>query len=96
MNWLQRYRVRHYVRNSIWILPALGMVAALAFIRLLFWIDQMLQWESGFQPDSARALLSTLASSVFTLVVFVSSTLLLALQLASSNLTPRIIAILRR
>ena len=96
MNWLQRYRVRHYVRNSIWILPALGTVAALASIRLLFWIDQMLQWESGFQPDSARALLSTLASSVFTLIVFVSSALLLALQLASSQLTPRIIAIVFR
>jgi hypothetical protein len=22
MTWLQRYRVRHYVRNSIWLLPA--------------------------------------------------------------------------
>ena len=30
MSWLQRYQIRHYVRNSIWILPSLGMVAALA------------------------------------------------------------------
>jgi hypothetical protein len=29
MTWLQRYRVRHYVRNSIWILPLLSMAAAL-------------------------------------------------------------------
>ena len=55
MNWLQAYRVRQYVRNSIWILPALGIVAALASIRLLISIDQVLHWESGFQPDSARA-----------------------------------------
>ena len=93
MNWLQAYRVRHYVRNSIWILPVLGMLGAMACIRLLYRIDEVIKWESGFQPESARALLSTLASSVFTLIVFVSSALLLAVQLASSQLTPRIIAI---
>ena len=93
MKWLQAYRVRHVLRNSIWIAPALGMVAALASIRVLICIDQVLQWQSDFEPESARALLSTLAASVFTLVVFVSSALLLAVQLASSQLTPRIIAI---
>ena len=28
MTWLQRYRVRHYITNSIWILPLLGILAA--------------------------------------------------------------------
>ena len=40
--------------------------------------------------------MSSLASSVFTLVVFVSSALLVAVQLVSSQLTPRIIAIVFR
>ncbi len=96
MKWLRAYRVRQFVRNSIWIAPALGMMAALASIRLLILIDHYFQWESGFEPESARALLCTLASSVFTLVVFVSSALLLAVQLASSQLTPRIIAVVFR
>jgi uncharacterized membrane protein len=30
MTWLQRYRVHHYVRNSIWILPSLAVVAQLS------------------------------------------------------------------
>ena len=30
MTWLQRYRVRHYVNNSIWIGPLVSMLAALA------------------------------------------------------------------
>ena len=94
VNWLQAYRVRHYVRNSLWILPVLGMLAAMASIRLLYRIDDALRWQSAFQPESERALFGTIASSVFTLVVFVSSALLLAVQLASSQLTPRIIAIL--
>src|SRR5208337_109331 len=93
MKWLRAYRVRHFLRNSLWVPPALGMVAALASIRVLISIDRVLQWESDFEPESARALMGTLASSVFTLVVFVSSALLLAVQLASSQLTPRIIAI---
>jgi hypothetical protein len=33
MTWLQRYRVRAYFRNSIWILPLLSMPAALAAVR---------------------------------------------------------------
>ena len=28
MTWLRRHRVRHYVGDSIWILPVLGMIAA--------------------------------------------------------------------
>ncbi len=93
MKWLPAYRLRQFLRHSIWVLPALGMLAALVCIRVLILIDQQVQWESRFDPESARALLSTLASAVFTLVVFVSSALLLAVQLASSQLTPRIIAI---
>jgi uncharacterized membrane protein len=69
------------------------MLAAMASIRLLYQIDGAIGWESSFQPESARALFSTLASSVFTLIVFVSSALLVAVQLVSSQLTPRIIAI---
>jgi len=45
MTWLQRYRVRHYVANSIWILPLFGMVAALAAGRFLHWAN--LQGHTG-------------------------------------------------
>ena len=93
MTWLQRYRVRHYLANSIWILPVLSMVAAIAAVRLLHWIEEAMGWESDFHPDTAQAVLGTMASSMFTFIVFVSSALLVVVQLASSQLTPRIIAI---
>jgi uncharacterized membrane protein len=96
MSWKRAYQARLAFRNAIWILPALGMVAGLVMIRILIAIDRSLGWDAGFPPESARALVSTLASSVFTLVVFVSSALLLAVQLASSQLTPRVIAIVFR
>jgi uncharacterized membrane protein len=93
MTWLQRHRVRHYVGDSIWILPVLGMVAALGAVRLLNWVDAAMGWRSGFHPEAARTVLGTLSSSMFTLIVFVSSALLVAVQLASAQLTPRVIAI---
>src|SRR5262249_39676957 len=52
-----------------------------------------LAWESNVHPDTARAVLGALASSMFTFVVFVCSALLVAVQLASAQLTPRIIAL---
>jgi uncharacterized membrane protein len=94
MSWLQRYRLRHYVNNSIWVLPLLGMVAALLLVRVLHWIDRTMGWESSFGADPVRTVLGTTASSMFTFIVFLSSALLVAVQLASGQLTPRIIALL--
>jgi uncharacterized membrane protein len=96
MTWLQRYRVRHYFANSIWIVPALSIVAALVVVPPLHRMEQALGWESAVSPDAARAVLGTLASAMFTFIVFVSSALLVAVQLASAQLTPRIIAIVFR
>jgi uncharacterized membrane protein len=96
MTWIQRYRVRYYFRNSIWILPVLSALAAIAVVRLLHWIEQQMGWVSPVDPDTARALLGTAASSLFTSIVFVCTALLVAVQLASAALTPRIIALVFR
>lgn len=96
MTWLQRCRFLHYVRNSIWLLPALGMGFGILFVRGLHWFEMEMGFESSMNPDSVRAVLGALAASIFTLVVFVSSALLVVLQIASSQLSPRIIGIVFR
>jgi len=96
MTWLLRHRIRHYVQNSIWGLPALAMVLALAAVQFLHRVEESMGWELGSDPDSARAVLGMLAASMFTFIVFVSSTLLITVQLASAQLSPRIIAMLFR
>jgi uncharacterized membrane protein len=96
VTWLQRYRVRHYVKNSIWILPVLSTLVAVAAVRLLHWIELEESLVSTVDSDTARAVLPTLASSLFTSVVFVCSALLVVVQLASAALTPRIIGIVFR
>src|SRR5262245_5565042 len=96
MTWLQRYRIRHYVAHSIWILPSLSMLAVLFVVRVVYWIDETTGLVSHVDPDAMRSLLGTLAASMFTFVVFVCSALLIAVQLASAQLTPRIIAFVFR
>jgi uncharacterized membrane protein len=96
MTWLQRYRIRHYISNSVWILPVLSAVAAVAAVRVLHWIEQEMGWVSPVDPDTARAVLGTMASALFTSIVFVCTALLVAVQLASAALTPRIIALVFR
>lgn len=93
MTWLQRYRIRYYVENSIWVFPFFSMLVALILVPLLHWFEDAMGWQSAVNPDAARALLGTLAASMFTFIVFVSSALLIAVQIASAQLSPRIIAI---
>ena len=47
----------------------------------------------NFTPDGARCILGAFTSSMLTFVVFVVSSLLIVVQLASAQLTPRIIAL---
>jgi uncharacterized membrane protein len=96
MTWLQRYRIRHYFGNSIWILPVLAALVAVAAIHVLHEIEKEMGWVSPVDADTARAVLATMASAVFTAVVFVCTALLVAVQLASAALSPRIIGLVFR
>jgi uncharacterized membrane protein len=77
-------------------MSVLGMVAGLVSVRCLFWIEERGGWQSGFNPDAARALFGTLAGAMFTFIVFLSSILLLAVQVAGAQLSPRVIGIVFR
>jgi uncharacterized membrane protein len=69
------------------------MVLALLFNVLLRKLDQAMGWTlMGFGLDGARGLLAMLAASMLTLLVFLLSSLLIAVQVASAQLTPRVIA----
>lgn len=89
MFWLQRYRIRHYLRNAIWIYPVVAMAIAVIAVRLLHWSERAMGWEVSLNPDTICTVLSTLAGAMFTFIVFVCSSPLLVLPLASAQLTPR-------
>ena len=96
MSWIQRYRLRLYFRNSIWIFPALSIVAGMISVYLLNRVERALGWQMKMGPESGRAVMGAIVSSMFSLVVLGSSTILVVIQLASAQLTPRIISLMYR
>jgi uncharacterized membrane protein len=77
-------------------LPAVAIVAALIAASLLTRYEQATGSQAAIGVETARIVMSTVAASTFTLVVLLSSAILLAVQLASAQLTPRIIAMVYR
>ena len=96
VSWLTRYRIRLFVRNSMWLFPALSIPAGLLFLKLLLSVENYFGWAADVSLDTARLVMSMVASSMFTLIALVCSAVLVAVQLASAQLTPRIIAVVYR
>ncbi len=94
MTWEQRYRLWHWAGTSLVLWAALSLAAALACAPAVLWLDRATGWAVfRYTPDGARAVLGTLAGSMLTFIVFVLSATLIVVQLASGQLTPRVIAL---
>jgi uncharacterized membrane protein len=94
MTWHQRYQLQHFFRTSFWFFPVCGVVAALVLLPLMRWLDEETGWIwFNFTADGAKAVLGGLNASMLTFMVFVLSSMLLVVQLASAQMTPRVIAI---
>ena len=72
------------------------MVVALIAVRFLHWLEVAMGWHASVSPDTARTVLGALGGAMFTFIVFVCSSLLLVVQLASAQLTPRVIGTMFR
>src|SRR5881392_1766342 len=89
MTWFQRYQWQHFVRTSFWFFPVCSIVVAILLLRILPWVDASLGWQGfNFTLEGAKAVLGGLNGSMLTFLVFVLSSMLLVLQLASAQLTP--------
>jgi uncharacterized membrane protein len=92
MTWLQRYHLRGFIKSSLWLYPVVGLLAALMVAPVIRWLDRITLWSwLNFSPDGARAILGAFAASMLTFLVFVLSAMIIVVQLASAQLTPRII-----
>jgi uncharacterized membrane protein len=93
MSWLSRYRVRRHVYNSLWPIPAAAIPVAMAVQPLIRLLDARTQWRLlGYSPEGARALVGGLAPTALTLIALFLSTLLLSVQIAASQYSPRLIS----
>src|SRR6267142_862810 len=96
MSWLRRHRLQLYFHNSIWIFPVVSIVLGLVIVPLLSRLDRSMGWEMKMEPDTGRAVMGAIAASMFSLVVVGSSAILVTVQLAGAQLTPRIISLVYR
>jgi len=93
MSWIFRKRLRNFFRSSLWIVPAFSALVAFLSVPLLRILDRRLGFRLlHFSPEGARALANIVAAAMLSFVVFFFSVLLLTVQIASSTLSPRIIA----
>jgi uncharacterized membrane protein len=93
MSWAFRKRLRSFLRSSLWVVPAFSTLAAFLSVPLLRILDRSLGYHFfRFSLDGARALAGIVSAAMLSFVVFFFSVLLLTVQIASSTLSPRIIA----
>jgi uncharacterized membrane protein len=93
MSWILRYRFRIFLRSSLWATAIACMAAALLAAPVIRLVDDRTQLTlMGFGLDGSRVLVGALASSLLTFIVVAFTIILLAVQVAGGQLSPRIIA----
>jgi uncharacterized membrane protein len=93
MWWAFQKRLRSFLRSSLWVVPAFSTLAAFTSVPILRILDRRLGLQLlHFSPDGARAVAAIVSAAMLSFVVLFFSVLLLTVQIASSTLSPRIIA----
>jgi len=99
--WNQRYVLKSYVKGSMWLVPLVALMVYAAFHRVVHaidawmvtrgWTDDATSFQ-GLSLTGARSVLETLITMNLSFLVFTFGSLLVAIQVASGQYTPRIIA----
>jgi uncharacterized membrane protein len=94
MLWNQWYSLKSYVRASLWIVPFVAVLLYMIAIRVVGTIDTALGWQATwFLGDAGpRVVVQTIVNLSLTFLIFILGSLLVAIQVAGGQLTPRIIA----
>ena len=84
---------RTYLRSSLWLIPIIAIPLELVTTRLLHRIDEWVGWSLlEIAVPGAQATLQAIVTATLSFMVFTFGSLLVAIQVASAQLTPRIIA----
>ena len=91
--WNNVYRATSYLRSALWIVPFLSILLVLAVAPVLRVLDNRLAWRiTGLGMSGAQSLYQTVITLTLSFLVFTFGSLLVAIQVAGGQLTPRIIA----
>ena len=88
-----RDALREYVRGSLWVLPGLSVLAALAAGAALSSVSIGPRSPLAFQgtPDDARTLLLGITGTMITVIALLLGLAVVALQLSSTQFSPRLL-----
>ena len=94
MRWNQWYSFNSYIRSSLWIVPFIALVLYVGAIRYAYLFDAWILWADVWPwgVEGTQRMLETIITMTLTFVVFTFGSLLVAIQVAGGQLTPRIIA----
>jgi len=93
LTWGRVYRATSYLKSALWIVPIIAIVLELLLAPLLRELGGWLQWRFfGFEVSGAESLYQTVITLTLSFLVFTFGSLLVAIQVAGGQLTPRIIA----
>ena len=95
MNWSRLYRFKNYMRSSLWIIPFFALVVEQVLFRTVMANDDWTAWVPPWplSVEGTVAAMQAIISLALSFIVFTFGSLLVAIQIASGQLTPRIIAI---
>lgn len=101
MRWNQRYIIKSYMRSSLWLSPFFALIAFWVISRITYGIGEWLLNTGridettafyGVTMTGARSVLDIIVTSNLSFLVFTFGSLLVAIQVAGGQYTPRIIA----
>jgi len=93
LTWGRIYRATSYSRSALWIVPFFAIVLVVIMVPIIRLVDGWVDGNVfGLGPKGAESLYQTVVTLTLSFVVFTFGSLLVAIQIAGGQLTPRIIA----
>ena len=93
MAWKHLDQLRRYIGSSLWVVPFVAIPFELVATRLAHRLDAWLGWPFlSVAFPGAQATLQAIVTATLSFIVFTFGSLLVAIQVASAQMTPRIIA----
>ena len=93
LTWSRLYRVTSYTQSALWIVPFFAIILVLIIGPIVRALDESFHWQlTGLGIKGAEALYQTVITLSLSFLVFTFGSLLVAIQIAGGQLTPRIIA----
>ncbi len=94
MSWNRWYAMKSYLSSALWIAPLIALLLENVAIRLVLGLQGWLRWVPtlGITLGGSTEALHTVETLTISFIVFTFGSMLVAIQVSSGQLTPRIIA----